>query len=205
MGGELAISGAAALTAIICILSVPATAAAASNLRCEPTEGGVEYRAYLPDQKRYIYVAVKALSGYVPSIFVTIDKNYDAVPGKPGKDDPLNAWWIDRSKPMTFSSDKIAIRWPKSGTWTSLTSWISSPDWKELAQPIRGLAPEGGRFVGAGSPDANTFAFETRVELTDFNTDAFEVAPPAVTYDGVTVTPPVVHFDREDRIVKVHC
>lgn len=195
----------AAGTAIVSVLTISAAASAAAPAsRCEAVDGGVEYRSYLPDQKRYVYVSVKALGGYYPSIFVTIDKNYDAPPGKIADNDPLNAWWIDRSKPMAFSSDKVTIRWPEHSTWTSMTSWISSPDTKEMAQGIRGLSPSDGRFVGTGTADINSFAFQSRVEVTD-NAPSLDVIVPTVSYEGVTVSPPPVHFERDGRDLSVHC
>ncbi len=196
----------AAGTAIVCVLTFPAAAAPAPPAsRCEAVDGGVEYRSYLPDQKRYVYVSVKALGGYYPSIFVTVDKNYDAPPGKIADNDPMNAWWIDRSKPMAFSTDKVTIRWPEHSAWTSMTSWISTPGTKELVQSIRGLSPADGKFVGTGAADINSFAFQSRVELTDNGPPSFDVIVPAVSYDGVTVSPPPVHFERDGRDLSVHC
>lgn len=167
--------------------------------RCEAIQNGVEYRAFLPDGKRYVYVTAKALTGIFPSIFVMVDKNYIESGPRPAKDDPYTAWWIDRSKPMTFSTDKVRIRWKDSGTLQTLTGWLSEPDWVEISQPIRGLEPDGNRFKGAGSSDTNTFTFQTRMEMPGFSGDEFDIILPSVTYDGATVTPPVVHFLREDR------
>lgn len=194
---------AAAAAAIVCALTIPA--AAAQPPRCEALANGVEYRAYLPDQKRYLFVSVKALPGYVPSVFVIIDKNYDAPPSDIVADDPLNRWWIDRSKPMTFSSDKVEIRWPDHSTWTAMTGWISSPDIEAMTQTIRGLTAEAGKFVGTGVADTNTFAFQSRVELSDTSIGAFDVIVPTVSYEGITLTPPPVHFERDGRTLSTHC
>lgn len=195
-------TGAAALAAFVSVQSAPAAPAAT---RCVAVEGGVEYRAYLPDQKRYVYVQVKTLSGFYPSVFVTVDKNYDADKAKIAANDPYYAWWIDRSKPMSFSTDQVAIRWQDESGWSSVTSWISSPDWVTVKQPIRGLEPSGSAFTGTGSSDTNTFAFHTRLELGALSGDTFEAALPTVSYDGVTLSPPVVHFERDGRNVTVHC
>jgi hypothetical protein len=193
-GGALAL-----ISAIVCSFG----ANAETPTRCETTQSGVEYRAFLPDGKRYVYVTAKALSGVFPSIFVMVDKNYIEAGQRPAKDDPYTAWWTDRSKPMTFSTDKVRIRWKDSGTIHALTSWLSEPDWVEISQPIRGLGADGNRFTGAGSSDINTFAFQTRMEMPGFSGDEFDVILPSVSYDGATVTPPVVHFQREDRTTAI--
>lgn len=163
---------------------------------CELLHDGIEYRAFLPDQNRYLYVDVKVLPGLYPSVFVIVDKNY-LNPASAG--DPVNRWWIDRSKPMQFSSDSVKLAWQASGTWTTMTSWISSPDATEIAQPFRGLTKTASGFTGTGSQNTNAFAFETRLEASGFNGDEFAVMIPSVTYDGVTLTAPIVHFTREDR------
>jgi|GEM_PF-1451776 len=164
--------------------------------RCELLHDGIEYRAFLPDQNRYLYADVKVLPGLYPSVFVIVDKNYlgSAMAG-----DPVNRWWIDRSKPMQFSGDSVKLAWKTDGTWTAMTSWISSPDTGEIAQPFRGLTKTASGFAGTGSQNTNAFAFETRLEASGFNGDEFDVILPAITYDGVTLTPPVIHFTREDR------
>lgn len=191
-------------SAFICALASIAAACgpvarAETATRCEVAQNGVEYRAFLPDGKRYVYVTAKALTGIYPSIFVMMDKNYTENGPRPAKDDPYTAWWIDRSKPMTFSTDKIRIRWKDSGTFHALTGWLTEPDWVEVSQPIRGLDPDGSGFKGLGSSDTNTFAFQTRMEMPGFTGDEFEVILPSVSFDGATVTPPVVHFQREDQ------
>ncbi len=167
--------------------------------RCEALPNGVEYRTYLPDAKRYLYVSVKAMTGVYPSIFVMVDKNYETSGAATGKNSPYTAWWLDRSKPMSFSADKIRIRWKDEGTFHVITQFVSDPDWAEIAQPIRGLEPDGTRFKGAGTSDTNSYAFQTRLEMQGFTGDSFEVILPSVTFDGVTVTPPVVTFERQDR------
>jgi len=193
-------------TLLLAALGIGTTGAQAqASTRCVAVKDGVEYRAYLPDGRRYVYVAVKALSGIYPSVFVMIDKNYDVSGTAPVKDDPYAAWWIDRSKPMSFSTDKVKVRWKDETGWSAVTSWVSDPDWIEVAQPIRGLEPDGKSFKGTGSTDTNTYAFQTRVDMQGFRGDTFDVAIPSVTLDGVTVSPPIVQFERGDDAVSAHC
>lgn len=192
---SLLVSGGALFLAALFACS----AEAQSSSRCVALKNGIEYRAYLPDGNRYVYVSVKALSGVHPSVFVMIDKNYETSAVKPVKDDPNAGWWVDRSIPMRFSTDTVKIRWQDSGAWHAVTSWVSDPDWIEVTQAVRGLSPEGKGFVGTGAADSNTFAFQTRVEMQDFRGDAFDVTLPSVTFEGVTVAPPVVHFERDDN------
>ncbi len=175
------------------------------SLRCATVTNGVEYRAYLPDGKRYVFVSVKALSGIYPSVFVMIDKSYETSGTKPLKDNPFAAWWTDRSKPMRFSSDTVKVRWPDDVGWHAMTGWLTGPDWVEVNEPIRGLEPDGKGFKGNGSDDANTYAFQTRVELQGYRGDAFDVTVPSVTFEGVTVAPPVVHFERTDDTISARC
>ncbi len=197
--------GGALVWATLSIGTTGLQAQAPSTQRCTAVKNGVEYRAYLPDAKRYIYVSVKALSGVNPSVFVMIDKSYESAAAKPVKDDPYAAWWIDRSKPMRFSTDLVKVRWQDEGGWRAVTGWLSGPNWIEVDQPIRGLEPDGKNFTGAGAADTNTYAFQTRVEMPDFRGDAFDVTLPSVTFEGVTVSPPAVHFERTDGVVSANC
>jgi len=186
-------------------LSAAALAAAlfaqarADTPRCEALPGGVEYRAFLPDQNRYLYIAVKALPGVFPSLFVIVDKNYLA------GGDKANAWWLDRSRPMLFSTDTVRISWKKTGTWTSMTSWLREPETLSLEQPMRGLVKTADGFAGTGTHDNNAFAFQIRMEMEGFEGDGFDVALPAVRYDGVTLTPPKVHFSRDGTALTAKC
>ena len=180
--------------------------AAQSVTQCVALPDGVEYRAYLPDNKRFVYVAVKVIPFVFPSVFVIVDKNYDAARVKIAADDPLNRWWTDRSRPMTFSNDKFHITWNESGTFSFATDWLSPPDPTDVWQPIRGLEPTGtGRFSGTGADDSNTFAFRSSAEMLHIGADEFDVATPAVGFDGITVTPPVTHFVREGKAITAKC
>jgi hypothetical protein len=180
--------------------------AAQSATQCVALPDGIEYRAYLPDNKRFVYVAVKVIPFVFPSVFVIVDKNYDAGSVKIADGDPLNRWWVDRSRPMTFSTDKLHITWNESGTFSFATDWLSPPDPTEVWKTIRGLEPAGaGRFRGNGAFDSNTFAFQSSAEMLHIAADEFEVTVPAVSFDGVTVTPPVTHFMRDDNTVTAKC
>lgn len=190
------------LAVFVSLLNVPAVAAPP---RCEMIDGGVEYRAYLADQKRYVYVSVRTLSGYTPSVIVVADKNYEAGKAKITAGDPLVNWWLDRSRPMRFSTNQVVVHWKNTGTLNTVASWIITPDTNEVKQPIRGLEPDGTGFSGMGSVDTNAFAFQTRLEMPDFNSDSFDVSVPEVSFDGVTVTPPVIHFTRDDGVISVKC
>lgn len=191
---------------LLSALAVGGTAVHSQEVpRCVAVMHGVEYRSYLPDTKRYIYVSVKVLSGSQPSVFVVVDKNYDTAGRVPVKNDPYNAWWIDRSHPMLFSTDRIKARWPDDGTWQTMTGWLSAPDWVETTHLIPGLQQSGPSFVGTGSNDSNTYAFQMRVEMRGFDGDEFDVTLPAVTFDGVTIAPPVVHFQRSDDAYSAKC
>lgn len=171
---------------------------------CTALPDGVEYRAFLPDKKRFVYLAVKVLPGVFPSVFVIADKNYLGT-SKIAANDPLNRWWIDRTRTMLFSTDTVRIRWQKSGTLTYMINWFEDPPPEEFSQKIRGLEPAGGKFAGTGSTDTNTFAFQTRIEMNGFSGDMFEVKLPDLSYDGVTVSPPVVHFDRDGKNATAKC
>lgn len=202
VGSALLFCGAAAASA-----DDPATGAPAAQFsRCEAAGSGIEYRSYLPDQRRYVFISVKVLKGIHPSVFVLIDKNFDGkVADLSNKADPIVAWWLDRSRPFSFSADKIKIGWREGGVWHWVTS-LAGPDGEAgLAQPIRGLAPTGDHFEGFGSNDNNTFAFQSRLELADFDGDQFSVFVPAVSYDGVRVTPPEIQFTETDGTPAVKC
>ncbi len=191
---------------VLAVFGITTTGAQAqSGTRCVAIDHGVEYRAYLPDGKRYVYVDVRVLSGIEPSVFVIIDKNYDSNDTVPVKNDPYAAWWIDRSHPMGFSTDRIKVRWPDDSTWQTVTGWLSGPDWQKTVQTIPGLEAAGKGFIGTGSNNANTYAFQTRIDMPGFNSDEFDVTLPAVTFDGVTVAPPMVHFQRTDDSLSAKC
>jgi hypothetical protein len=195
---KVGILGVCAACAAICGAVGARAQSPPPTLRCEAVVSGIEYRAFLPDQKRYIYVAVKVLPGFHPSVFVMIDKNYDAKISKVASADPLNVWWLDRSKPMFFSTDKVKVRWTDRSAWSAVTSWMVTPNSTDAVQAIRGIDPDGARFSGLGSTDSNSYAFQTRIELPGFSGDSFEVTVPSVSFDGVTLTPPVVKFERGD-------
>lgn len=184
----------------------PEAQPAASATQCILLHDGVEYRTYLPDGRRFVYVAVKVIPGIYPSVFVLADKNYDAPPHtKVSDSDPIHQWWIDRSRPFAFATDKVRIRWEKSGTIEYVTSLFMDRDVKEFSQGFRGLEKANGRYEGTGSSDINAFAFQTRIEMTGFRGDIFEVKVPDVTFDGITVKPPVVQFEREDNAIRAKC
>jgi hypothetical protein len=174
--------------------------------RCEVIGSGVEYRSYLPDQRRYVFVSVKVLKGARPSVFVLVDKNFDGkVANLSNNADPILRWWLDRSRPMTFSTDAIKVGWRDHSGWRWITSLVGSDNEASMAQSIRGLTPVAGHFEGTGSSDNNTFAFQSRIELADFDGDEFSVFVPAVSFDGVSVSPPVVHFTETDETPIVKC
>lgn len=173
--------------------------------RCEASGNGVEYRTYLPDGQRFVFISVRVLKGIHPSVFVFFDKNFEGKANLLNKSDPLVSWWLDRSRPMEFSADKIRIGWREHGVWHWMTSLVSSDNEEGLAQAIRGLSPVGDHFEGMGSNDNNTFAFQSRIEMQDFDGDEFSVFVPAVSYDGVTVAVPEVHFTETDETPVVKC
>lgn len=175
-----------------------------ADTRCVPLHDGVEYRAALPDGQRFVYVDVKVLPGVFPSVFVIVDKNYETSSAKPTAND-LNRWWIDRSRPFAFAAEKVRIRWKASHTFDFITNWFSESGPEELSQPIRGAVKQGDRFISTGATDTNAFAFQIRLDMNGFTDDAFEVSVPAVTYEGVTVTPPIVLFERTDDGFKAKC
>jgi hypothetical protein len=201
MTGKSTLATAALAAVSAAVLCRPGLAAP----QCVAVHDGVEYRAYLPDGKRFVYVDVKVLPGVFPSVFVITDKNYETPAVKLAANDPLNQWWIDRSRPFSFAAEKVRIRWKASHTFDFVTNWFSDEDTEELAQPIRGVEKQGSQFVGTGANDTNTFAFQTRLDMNGFSDDAFEVSVPAVTYEGVTVTPPIVLFERGDDGFKAKC
>jgi hypothetical protein len=106
---------------------------------------------------------------------------------------------------MTFSSDRIKIGWMHNGTWHFITGLFSSDTPSYAAQSIRGLEPRGDHFEGKGNVDNNTFAFQTRLELPDYDEDELSVFVPAVTFDGVTLAPPEIHFTNTDEAPTVKC
>lgn len=183
-----------------------AQAAAPQLARCEASDSGIEFRSYYPDKQRFLFVSVKMLKGTHPSVFVMIDKNFDAKNvDLSKKNDPLVTWWLDRSRPMTFSSDKIKIGWMQNGTWHFITNLFTSDSPSFSAQPIRGLQPQGDHFEGIGNADNNIFAFQTRMELPDYDGEELSVFVPAVTYEGVTIAPPEVHFTDTDDAPTAKC
>lgn len=189
------------------LIALPLTvgAAPAAETRCVPLHDGVEYRGYLPDGKRFVYVAVKVLPGVFPSVFVIVDKSYDPPAGKMAANDPLNQWWIDRSKPMTFAGDTVRIRWEEHHTFDFVTDWFSDAPAREFKQAFRGLEKVGTIWQGEGSTDTNTFTFQNRLEMNGFRGDYFEVSVPAVTFEGTTVTPPITKFERVERDIVAKC
>ena len=176
-----------------------------AETKCVLLHDGIEYRAFLPDNKRFVYVDVKVLPGAFPSVFVIIDKNYEAPSVKLAANSPWNPWWIDRSRPMAFSTDRVRIRWTESHTFDFVIDWFAENSPKEFSQTIRGLQKVGDHFEGTGAADTNTFAFQSRIEMSGFVGDYFEVAVPTVSYEGVTVTPPIVHFERQDKDIAAKC
>ncbi len=190
--GGLALAGALFLSA----------AALADATRCEALPDGVEYRAFLPDQNRYVYVDIKIQPGVFPSLFVIVDKNY--LTGA-GAKDPANLWWLDRARPMLFSSDKVKISWERESGIYAVAGWFVDPDPNAVEQTIRGLTKAPGGFSGTGSGDTNSFAFQTRLEMPGFTGDAFDVTLPSVSLDGATVSPPVSHFRRDGNAITTKC
>lgn len=176
-----------------------------ADTQCVPLHDGVEYRAYLPDDKRFIYVDIKVLAGVYPSVFLIADKNYETAPVQIASNDPMNRWWVDRSRPFQFSRNTLRVRWKEGHTFDFVTDLFSESDPKEIVQPIRFLDKQGDHFAGTGDTDTNTFAFQTRLEMTGFEDSYFEVAAPAVTFDGVTVTPPIAKFERDGQTVTTKC
>lgn len=190
-------------TALLTAFFVCPTAMAATQ--CVPLHDGVEYRAFFPDGRRFVYVDVKVLPGVFPSVFVIADKNFEAPGVKLAANNPLNQWWIDRSRPFAFTADMVRIRWEEHHTFDFVTDWFSDNSPKEFKQSIRGVTKIGDHFEGNGALDTNTFAFQSRLEMNGFIGDYFEVSVPAVTFDGITVTPPIVHFERDDKDIAAKC
>lgn len=170
--------------------------------RCETLPDGVEYRAFLPDGNRFLYAAVKALPGYFPSIFIIVDKNYVK---SGGPKDPVNRWWLDRARPMAFASDMVKIDWTEKSAFYAVGSWFSGPSGGAVSQSFRGLVKTAQGYAGTGSGDTNSFAFQTRIEMPGFEGDSFTVHLPAVTFDGVTLTPPPVLFTRDGKTMMAKC
>ena len=201
------------LSTVLCCAAVLAAGPAAAQAttaqqaaRCEANGDSIEYRSYLPDHRRFVFVTVKVLRGVHPSVFVIIDKNFEpAGVDVTNKSDPIVAWWLDRSRPMTFSTDTIKVTWKSGGVWNTIMGWIGSDEEDVVRQPLRGIAAQGGQFVGKGTSDTNSFAFQSRIELSDFSGDELAVFVPAVTFDGVTVAPPPVHFTGTDEMPDVKC
>jgi hypothetical protein len=174
--------------------------------RCEATGNSIEFRSYLPDQRRYLFVTVKTVPGIHPSVYVFFDKNFDSNGVDLSKNtDPIVAWWLDRSRPMAFTTNKIKVGWKAHGTWHYVTSLFDSGGETAVTQPIRGLTPRGDHFEGVGATDTNSFAFKLAIELPDFDGDELSVRVPSMTYDGVTVAPPEVHFTNTDEAPLVKC
>lgn len=194
------------LTATALAILAPLSASPSrAATQCVALHDGVEYRAFLPDGKRFVYIDVKVLGGVYPSVFVIFDKNYETPVVKLAANDPLNRWWIDRSRPFAFSSNLVRIRWQENHTFDFVTDLFSEHGPQEISQQIRALEKDGDHFTGSGATDTNTFAFQTRLEMTGFAGDYFEVAVPALTYEGATVTPPVIKFERDERNFATKC
>jgi hypothetical protein len=190
---------------LIAVLTVLVCRPGLGETRCLPLHDGLEYRTFLPDGKRFIYIDVKVLPGVFPTVFVIADKNYETPGVKLAVNDPLNRWWIDRSQPFSFAAEKIRVRWKASHTFDFITDWFSESGPEELSQPIRGVEKRGERFVGTGANDTNAFAFQNRIDMNGFTDDVFQVSVPAVTYEGATVTPPVIVFERNDDGFAAKC
>jgi hypothetical protein len=181
---------------------VPVAQAQAAAV-CETVRDGVEYRAFLPDQRRFLYVSVKLLPGAFPTVFLIVDKNFQ---GKAApKNDPMVAWWLDRKRPLRFSGDKVRIAWQDKGSFHFITGLFSAPATAEIIQAIPGLERQGNHFEGAGNDDTNVFAFQLRFGMPGFDASEFDVYVPAVSFDGVTVAPPPIHFNREDADTPAKC
>jgi hypothetical protein len=162
--------------------------------QCDAVNHGIDFRAYLPDKRRYVFVSVIALSGTRPSVAIVVDKNYDGDRHIKSLADKkqLADWWIDRSRPFLFSTDRIDVTWEDGG---------------RTSQIIPGLVARSGHFEGTGNDNVNSYAFYIEVPLPGFDADEFDVAVPAVSFDGVTVTPPLVHFTRmtTTTLQPLHC
>lgn len=174
-------------------------AAPAGTTTCQSTVGGIEYRAYYPDRHRFVYISATTLRGVQPSILFIIDKNYDSPEEAPAVDPAVTAWWINRSRPFSFSTNKIKTTYDTRFSFEDLFSHVfgSTPP-KEVTVTILGLTKRNGHFEGTGNTNTNAYAFELRVDLPLTTGESFDVTLPTVTYDGVTVTPPVLHFQRSD-------
>ncbi len=175
--------------------------APASATTCRTINRGVEFRTYFPGTHRYVYVSAATIRGMAPSVLVIIDKNYDnaAGPQPAPPDHDTTAWWTDRSRTFSFSTDKITATFETRFTVGSVVDRVfSSSSPPEFTVPIRGLTPVGSHFEGQGSSNTNTYAYEMRVDFPLNTADNFDLILPSVTYDGVTVTPPPLHFVRND-------
>lgn len=172
---------------------------AAGVTTCRAINRGVEYRTYFPDGRRYVYVSAVTLRGMQPSVLIIIDKNYVSPPGpkpKPADQDTI-AWWIDRTQPFSFSTDNIRATYEKQFSIGSMVNSVfsSSPP-TAFTVPIGDLDPAGSHFEGTGNEDPNTYAFQLRVDYPLNTADKFDITLPTVSFEGVTVTTPPLHFTR---------
>ena len=159
----------------------------AAGGQCIASDHGVEFRTYFPDHKRYVFISVIAVSGLTPSLYVIADKNFRG--DQAGKAE--TSWWLDRSQPFGFSTDKVDVSWEDEG---------------HLSQALHSVAASDGRFLGQPITDPNRYAFQTEFRLSGFSGDSFDVKLPSVSFDGVTVSPPPVHFVRQgDDAAAVKC
>lgn len=184
--------------------------------RCQILNGGIQFSSYLPDKNRYLYLSLRAQVGAPTAVFMIIDKNYDNLPKAPppasssgaapaapateiGSRPPTNpttVWWLDRTRPMAFSTDQLKGSWHEDSGLGAIANLVVAGKTVEATEEIRGLTKHGKHFEGQGSSDANTFAFQTRLDLFGFTGDEFDVTAPAITYDGTTLVPPLIHFKR---------
>lgn len=163
---------------------------------CDNVDRGITFDAYLPDQERFISVTTFVPADTPMRLLVMIDKFYD--PGGHGywterqrkeiesRDARLEAWRRDRTKPYSFSSNRIEFNWENGG---------------HLSYTIPSLTSHGDHFEGTGNGDSNSSAFYLEPHLTGFRGDWFDVQFPSMSYDGVTVTPSRTRFARATTTV----
>jgi len=157
--------------------------------RCSPVTHGIYFSAEIGNRERRITEAVFASKNAYSRAMVTFvahkgHKNFYETSD--------SDWTNDRARPYTFSSNKIDVTWQNGGHQT-------------LIIPM--LAPRGDHFESSGKQDPRGWAFDEKFGLPDFTGSWFVVQLPAFSFDGATINPPPVRFERkrETVVTAINC
>jgi hypothetical protein len=157
--------------------------------RCSPVPHGVYFSAEIGNHERRITEAIFAFGSAYSSATIRLvaDKGH-----KNFYDTSDPDWTNDRTRPYMFSSNKIDVTWQNGGHQTFIIPMLTS---------------RGDHFESLGRQGSPGWAFEEEFALTDFTGNWFVVQLPSFSFDGATINPTPVRFERkrETVITAINC